>query len=130
MRITSPRTARSSRSTLQSGTSWNLSPWQVWWVNFDPQLGREQAGLRPAVIVSSAMSCRLPNELVYVAPCTTRLRGLAIHPEVDLERPSAVLCDQVKAVDYRRLVRPIDVELTPKKIAEIKRVIRRLIDVG
>jgi mRNA-degrading endonuclease toxin of MazEF toxin-antitoxin module len=25
-----------------------IAPWQLWWANFDPKVGREQAGLRPA----------------------------------------------------------------------------------
>lgn len=41
------------RSTLPSAIEAKLAPWQVWWVDFDPQLGREQAGLRPAIVVST-----------------------------------------------------------------------------
>ncbi|WP_114452335.1 type II toxin-antitoxin system PemK/MazF family toxin [Halopolyspora algeriensis] len=28
--------------------------WQVWWVDFNPQVGHEQAVLRPAVVLSTA----------------------------------------------------------------------------
>ncbi len=109
-------------------TELKLAPWQVHWVDFTPQLGREQSGLRPAVVISSSLSCRMPNGLVYVAPCTTRLRGLDIHPVVDLDRPSAVLCDQVKAIDYARIARPHPSKLTAQEIETIKRVLRRLFD--
>src|SRR5690606_8766262 len=43
-----------------------LAPWQVWWVDFDPQVGREQAGRRPAIVVGSTLACSLPNRLAIV----------------------------------------------------------------
>lgn len=42
-------------------TPGQLRPWQVWWANFDPQVGHEQAGHRPAVVISTAFECALRN---------------------------------------------------------------------
>lgn len=36
-----------------------VAPWQVWMVNFEPQVGREQSGNRPAVVVASRTHCDL-----------------------------------------------------------------------
>lgn len=107
-----------------------LAPWQVWLIDVDPQVGREQAGRRPGIVIGSALACRLPNELVLVVPCTTAVRALAIHPPVALSKPSAAMCDQVKSISRRRLVRRLPVILDPAEIDEIKFVLRQLIDVG
>lgn len=108
----------------------DVEPWQVWWTDFDPQIGREQAGQRPAIVVGTRLACRLPNELVFLLPCTTRDRGLPIHPEVmGLGRPSFALCDQVKSVGRRRLVRRHRGALTPGSVDAVRFVLRQMIDV-
>lgn len=112
---------------MPSATEAELAPWQVWWVDFDPQFGREQAGIRPAVVVSSGLGCRVRNGLVYVAPCTTRIRGLDINPGVRLVQASAVLLDQVKAIDLRRIVRRHPAVLAGPEIDTLRTVLRRLL---
>lgn len=108
----------------------DVEPWQVWWTDFDPQIGREQAGQRPAVVVGTAFACQLPNDLVLVVPCTTRDRGLPIHPEVTgLGRPGFALCDQVKSVSRRRLVRRHRGTLDQPSIEAVRFVLRQMIDV-
>jgi mRNA interferase MazF len=65
-----------------------IAPWAVWWADFDPQVGREQADLRPAIVVGT-FACQLPNQLAFVVPCTTTDRQLPNHPQVTfLERPT------------------------------------------
>jgi len=107
----------------------NIAPWEVWWVDFDPQVGREQAGLRPAVIAGTALACGLSNELAFVVPCTTTDRGLPFHPQVtSLTRPTFAMCDQLKSVSRQRLQRRHSGRLPPEDIAAIKSVLRDLID--
>jgi mRNA interferase MazF len=81
-----------------------LEPWQVWWVRFDPQVGREQAGRRPAIVVGTELACQIPNNLALVVPCTHTDRGLPWQPRVTLgDDYGMAMCDQVKALDRRRL---------------------------
>ncbi|GAA4215700.1 type II toxin-antitoxin system PemK/MazF family toxin [Actinocatenispora rupis] len=85
-------------------SSTSVEPWQVWWAQFDPQLGREQAGRRPAIVVGTELACQLPNNLVILVPCTHTDRGLPWQPQVTLDDgPGYAMCDQVKALDRRRL---------------------------
>lgn len=106
-----------------------VAPWQVWWVNFDPQRGREQAGLRPAVVVGSSFACELPNDLVMVIPCTTRNRELPFQPALAaLGQPSFAMCDQLKSISRQRLVRQHPGRLDDAEIESIRFVLRRLID--
>lgn len=107
-----------------------VAPWQVWWVNFNPQIGREQAGQRPAVVVGTAFACELPNDLVFVVPCTTKNRELPFHPPLtSLGQPSYAMCDQLKSISRKRLVRQHPGRLEKPEIEAIQFVLRRLIEV-
>ena len=73
----------------------------VVWLEFDPQAGHEQAGHRPALVVSPA-SYNSKTGLMVCCPMSTRIKG---HPfEVVAEFDgvaSAVLSDQVKSLDWK-----------------------------
>ncbi len=107
-----------------------IEPWQVWWADFSPQRGREQDGVRPAIVIGSPLACELPNELATVLPCTTKDRGLPIHPAVDLGQPSFAMCDQMKSISVDRLLKPHPARLSEEDIRTIRNAIRQLIDVG
>lgn len=106
-----------------------VAPWQVWWANFDPQLGREQAGLRPAIVVGSALACGLPNDLAIVVPMTTRDRGLPFQPAVQLgDKTGYAMTDQVKAISTKRLQRMHPKTLATEEVDRVKFALRRMID--
>ena len=73
----------------------------VVWLEFDPQAGHEQAGHRPALVVSPS-SYNSKTGLMVCCPMSTRIKG---HPfEVVAEFDgvaSAVLSDQVKSLDWK-----------------------------
>jgi len=73
----------------------------VVWLEFDPQAGHEQAGHRPALVISPA-SYNSKAGLMVCCPMSTKING---HPfevltEVD-GMASAVLADQVKSLDWK-----------------------------
>lgn len=72
------------------------------WLQFDPQAGHEQAGRRPALVVSPA-SYNSKVGLALVCPITSQVKG---YPFEVLLPPSAkvtgvVLADQIKSLDWR-----------------------------
>ena len=71
-------------------------------LTFDPQAGHEQAGRRPAVILSPASYNGLVGQAV-VCPITSRQRGFPFEVElpVGLQIHGVVLSDHVKSVDWR-----------------------------
>jgi mRNA interferase MazF len=73
----------------------------VVWLEFDPQAGHEQAGHRPAVVISPA-SYNGKTGLMVCCPMTTSIKG---HPFEVLTAVdgivSAVLSDQVKSLDWK-----------------------------
>lgn len=106
------------------------APWQVWWCEFDPQVGREQAGLRPAIIISTALGCQVPNGLIMVVPCTTRNRGLGWQPGVSINsRASWAMTDQMKSVSLERLRSRAAAAITAAEASAIRDAIRMLVDV-
>lgn len=108
-----------------------LAPWQVWWVDFDPQVGREQAGLRPAIVVGSPLACGLPNSLAIVVPMTTRDRGLPFHPAVTLgDKVGYAMTDQIKAISTNRLQKPHKKSLAADEVAAVKFALRRMLDIS
>ncbi|MDP9369356.1 MAG: type II toxin-antitoxin system PemK/MazF family toxin [Chloroflexota bacterium] len=105
---------------------------EVWEADFGPTRGREQAGRRPAVIVSVGLLNNGPSGLVFVLPVTTRDRGVPFHvpvrpPEGGLTVPSLILCDQLRVFAVERLFRRRG-SLDPDTMAEIEDRLRILLD--
>lgn len=72
------------------------------WLTFDPQAGREQAGRRPALVLSPVAYNRRSG-LAIMCPITSHIKGYPF--EVELPRglniSGAVLADHVKSLDWR-----------------------------
>lgn len=82
---------------------------EIYWVNFDPARGSEQAGKRPAVVVSNNHNNE-HSPVVIVAALTTRVSTKAYPMNVQLdpgstalEEPSEIRCGQLMTVSKERL---------------------------
>ncbi|HYN33101.1 MAG TPA: type II toxin-antitoxin system PemK/MazF family toxin [Ilumatobacteraceae bacterium] len=80
----------------------------IWLVDFGTPIGREQAGRRPAVIVSDDLMNIGPSGLVIVVPLTSTHRRLPSHVEIEpdggLDVVSYAKCEDVKSISTERLV--------------------------
>jgi mRNA interferase MazF len=73
----------------------------VVWLEFDPQAGREQAGRRPAVVLTPA-SYNKKTSLMLCCPLTTQIKGYPFEVLVEIDGvQSAVLSDQLKSQDWK-----------------------------
>jgi mRNA interferase MazF len=72
------------------------------WLTFDLQAGHEQAGVRPAVVLSP-LSYNERSSLILVVPVTRNIKGYPFEVVLPsgLSVAGAVLSDQVKSVDWR-----------------------------
>ena len=82
---------------------------EVWMLSLDPVAGHEQAGTRPAVVISREAFNASGWGLCVCVPLTTRDRGSPLHvaiipPEGGVRVTSYALVDQVRAVDRSRLI--------------------------
>jgi mRNA interferase MazF len=85
----------------------DLSPGNVVWVQFDPTVGREQRGMRSAVVVASRGYLAAVPELVIVVPATTRDRDWAHHvrltgPRLRLPKPTWAMTEQPRTISHTR----------------------------
>lgn len=70
------------------------------WVDFDPTKGSEQAGHRPAVVLSPFIYNNKTG-LCLCVPCTTKTKNYPFEVELSGERDGVALADQVKSIAWR-----------------------------
>lgn len=87
---------------------------EIWNLNLDPIQGREQAGYRPAVIVSgNLMNTYL--DVVIVCPLTTKVKAykgnVVLKPtkKNGLSKKSEILTFHIRSVSKQRLAKKIGV---------------------
>lgn len=81
---------------------------EIWTVNFDPIRGREQAGIRPALIVSTNKFNRSRAELILVIPITSKSKGIPWHvvvlpPEGGVKATSYIKTEDIRSISKDRL---------------------------
>lgn len=74
----------------------------VIWLTFDPQAGHEQAGRRPAVVLTPAAYNRKIG-LLLTCPVTSQIKGYPFEVVLPPGLPvsGVALSDQVKSADWR-----------------------------
>ena len=72
------------------------------WLSFSPQAGREQAGRRPALVLSPR-SYNGPTGLCVVCPVTGQVKGYPFEVQLPEGLPvqGVVLSDHVKSADWQ-----------------------------
>jgi len=75
---------------------------EVAWITLNPQAGHEQAGRRPAVVLSPA-AYNGKVGLAILCPVTSQVKGYPFEVLIPdgLEVRGAILADQVKSLDWR-----------------------------
>jgi mRNA interferase MazF len=114
-----------------SGSAINATPvrrGEIWWVNFDPTQGSEIRKTRPAIVVT-ANALNRARRTVVVVPLST---GPQPRPPIVVATPSAgpnavAVCDQVRAVDKRRLTRN-EGQLSAADLRSIEDGLRRVLE--
>lgn len=79
---------------------WVPDAGDIIWLNFDPHAGHEQAGHRPALVLSPGSYNGLTGLLLCV-PMTTRAKGYRFEVPIAGKRGGVALADQVKSFDWR-----------------------------
>jgi mRNA interferase MazF len=100
----------------------------VVWLAFNPQAGHEQAGRRPALVLSPAAY----NEKVGLAllcPITNQVKGYPFEVAIPdgLGVTGVVLADQVKSLDWRARQADYIVTLPDHVINEVLQKLRALL---
>lgn len=96
------------------------------WINFDPQAGHEQAGHRPAVVLSPA-AYNAKTSLMVCCPMTTQMKNYPFEVVIAGPSPSAVLADQIKSLDWRKRRAKRKGTVSAAELADVRAKIRALI---
>lgn len=102
----------------------------VVWLLFDPQTGHEQAGRRPALVVSPARY-NAKTGLMVCCPLTTQIKGYPFEVPVTVAgQHSAVLSDQVKSLDWKARKAKRMGEIPPEAMAQVQAKIKALLQIA
>jgi len=71
-------------------------------VDFDPQLGHEQRGRRPALVISNEFFNKY-SEMAIVCPITNTDKNHPLHVKLNKKTKTTgvILCDQIKTMDIK-----------------------------
>jgi mRNA interferase MazF len=71
------------------------------WLNFTPQAGHEQQGLRPAIIISPKLYNKKTN-LALCCPITSNQKGYPFEVQVSGKKiDGVILSDHIKNLDWK-----------------------------
>jgi mRNA interferase MazF len=96
------------------------------WLHFDPQAGHEQAGHRPALVLSPATYNKLSG-LMLCCPMTTQIKGYPFEVPIKGSLVSVVLADQVKSMDWRVRKAVRKGRASPTELADVRAKLQALL---
>lgn len=105
----------------------------VWLVDFGDPVGREQAGRRPAVVVSLNSLNESKAGVVIVVPITRTRRDLPSHVELEpggsgLSEVSYAKCEDIESVSEYRLIARIG-SIAEEASFQIRHILGFLLDI-
>lgn len=105
---------------------------EIWRVDLDPVRGHEQGRVRPALVVSNNILNHGASGLVTIVPITTKSRPIRSFlridpPEGGLQKPSFIICDQVRTLSMDRLGKRFGTVATTT-LSEVERRLKFLLD--
>ncbi len=94
---------------------------EIWLVEFDPKVGHEQGGTRPALILQNNIGNQYGSTTI-VAAMTTNLREMPVHVLLDkkdgVEKNCMLMLEQIHTIDKKRLVKKLG-QINEQKFSEI-----------
>jgi mRNA interferase MazF len=101
----------------------------VIWITFNPQAGHEQAGRRPALVLSPAAYNRKVG-LAVLCPITNQIKGYPFEVLLPqgLKVTGAILADQVKSLDWKaretKLICKLPSSVTDEALRKLNTLLR------
>jgi mRNA interferase MazF len=112
-----------------SGTEFLPEAGDLIWTDFDPPLGREQAGRRPALAISPRAFV-LNTGFVFVCPITSRIRPLPTSVVLPGGLPIAgeILLSHLRSIDtHARPIRPVGAAVPAETVRQVRAKLAALI---
>jgi mRNA interferase MazF len=97
------------------------------WFNFSPHVGHEQAGVRPALVVSP-ISYNLRSGMMLACPITSKVKGYPFEVRIKVQKiDGVILADQVKNVDWHTRKPEFGVKAAIEAVSETQALIESLV---
>jgi len=107
-----------------------IEQYDIWLANLNPSKGTEPGKTRPVVVIQT----NLLNEVhpsIIICPITTNVQPqidiLRIHLKKQLDQPSDVLVDQIRAIDNKRFIQKLG-KLSQEQIKKLKQNLAIVLD--
>ena len=91
-----------------------IKQYEIWLADLNPQIGTEPGKTRPVLILQTNLLNQIPHPSTIVCPITTNVKKdseiLRVHikkGEANLHQNCDVMIDQIRAIDYKRLVKKV-----------------------
>lgn len=105
---------------------------EVWLADLNPTIGREQAGVRPVLVLSSDHFNQGFADLIYAIPITSKKKNIRSHieilpPEGGLSAASYVMCEAMRSISKARLIKRLG-SISQVSVKRIEETLRILLD--
>ena len=105
---------------------WVPDTGDIAWLQFDPQAGHEQAGHRPALVLSP-LRYNAKRGMMICCPMTSRIKGYVFEVVASRNPPSVILADQIKSLDWRARGAMKKGRVSAEVLAEVQAKIKSLL---
>lgn len=118
-------------ANMQDAKIMKIKRGSICFVNLNPVIGHEQAGTRPCLVISADEFNNGGAGLVIVLPLTTTEREIPAHieicsPEGGLNYNSFAMCEMVRSISKKRIIKTIGV-VSEETMIRIEKNITRLL---
>jgi mRNA interferase MazF len=108
-----------------------IKQYDIWLADLNPSMGTEPGKTRPVVIIQTNLLNDIhPSTLISLITSKVNkdVQLLRVHlKKMQLEKPSDVLVEQIRAIDNKRLIKKLGA-LTKEQINTLKSNIRIVLD--
>ena len=109
----------------------SILQFEIWLANLNPSKGTEPGKVRPVVILQTDLLNDI-HPSVVICPITTQVQPdaelLRVHLSPgQLEQPSDIMVDQIRAIDKKRLIKKIG-KLKKDQVKQLKRNVGVLLE--
>jgi len=108
--------------------AYNPDRGDIVWLTFNPQVGHEQAGRRPALVLSPE-TYNTKVGLAILCPITSKVKGYPFEVAIPegLKVSGAILSDQVKSLDWKMRDAEFFCKLSPETMDEVLQKLNTLL---
>lgn len=101
----------------------------VIWLNFSPQAGHEQAGVRPALVLSPE-TYNTKSGLILSCPITSKIKGYPFEVRLKTKKiDGVILADQLKSLSWQERKATFIENVSEKELKQTLELIGILINV-